>query len=213
VPTLDDILRVRQPTTSILEYKFKISDTYFLFVDVGGQRSERRKWINAFENVTCMLFVTSLSDYDLFLSKEELKSSKLDYNSEVNRMHDSLELFRTLINWKKKNYIRTADNNTIVKETLLFQRVSIILFLNKEDLFEEKFPHSSLSVCFKDYDEANKSSFEAKNFIAKKFLECDSSKRDIYYHFTYALDRNNIETVVISVKDKILKYMLESMRL
>ena len=38
-------------------------------------------------------------------------------------------------------------------------------------------------------------------------------RRDIYWHYTFALDRKNIETVVASVKDKILKYMLESMRL
>ena len=40
-----------------------------------------------------------------------------------------------------------------------------------------------------------------------------SHNREIYYHYTFALDKNNIEAVVASVKDRILKYMLESMRL
>ena len=75
IPIIEDILRARQPTTSIIEYTFLLKDSYFMFVDVSGQRSERRKWINCFENVTSLLFVASLSDYDLTLSKDELKAS------------------------------------------------------------------------------------------------------------------------------------------
>jgi len=33
-------------------------------IDVGGQRSERRKWIHVFEGVTAILFLVSLSGYD-----------------------------------------------------------------------------------------------------------------------------------------------------
>ena len=33
-------------------------------IDVGGQRSERRKWIHCFEDVTAILFLVSLSGYD-----------------------------------------------------------------------------------------------------------------------------------------------------
>ena len=90
IPEIEDLLRVRQPTTAILEYRFKISGTNFWFVDVGGQRSERRKWINCFENVTSLLFVASLSDYDLTLSTDELRSSNSDNGREVNRMRDAL---------------------------------------------------------------------------------------------------------------------------
>ena len=100
IPETDDILRARQPTTAIREYKYKISSSYFLFVDVGGQRSERRKWLNCFENVTSILFIASLSDYDLYLSKEELLASNSQF-TDVNRMRDALNLFKTLINWKK----------------------------------------------------------------------------------------------------------------
>ncbi len=84
VPDIEDLLRVRQPTTSILEYKFKLSGAYFLFVDVGGQRSERRKLINCFENVTSLLFVASLSDYDLTMSKDELRNANQNATINVN---------------------------------------------------------------------------------------------------------------------------------
>ena len=45
-------------------------------VDVGGQRSERRKWIHCFENVTSIMFLVALSEYDQFLveSDREVKS-------------------------------------------------------------------------------------------------------------------------------------------
>ena len=33
-------------------------------VDVGGQRSERRKWIHCFENVTSVMFLAAVSEYD-----------------------------------------------------------------------------------------------------------------------------------------------------
>jgi hypothetical protein len=33
-------------------------------IDVGGQRSNRRKWIHMFENVTSIMFLVALSDYD-----------------------------------------------------------------------------------------------------------------------------------------------------
>jgi hypothetical protein len=248
-PEIDDVLRVRQPTTSIIEYKYKINGTYFLFVDVGGQRSERRKWINCFESVSSLLFVASLHDYDLSLSVDEVRSSGTHHeNEKINRMRDALDLFRTLINWKKKNFINvtgkagsknaslkpkeyakkstsvnkmdTSTNNNqygvqVVQETLLFEHVSIILFLNKEDLFDEKIKYSSPKVCFPDYNE-KMTPEEAKEFIAKKFIACENDKqsqREIYWHYTYALDRKNIETVIASVKDRILKHIFESMRL
>jgi len=40
-------------------------------VDVGGQRSERRKWIHCFENVTSIIFLVALSEYDQILFESE----------------------------------------------------------------------------------------------------------------------------------------------
>ena len=41
-----------------------------LMVDVGGQKSERRKWIHCFQDVTSILFLVSLSGYDQCLVED-----------------------------------------------------------------------------------------------------------------------------------------------
>jgi hypothetical protein len=42
-----------------------------LMVDVGGQKSERRKWIHCFQDVTTILFLVSLSGYDQCLVEDK----------------------------------------------------------------------------------------------------------------------------------------------
>ena len=39
--------------------------------DVGGQRSERRKWIHCFDNVESIIFITAISEYDQVLFEDE----------------------------------------------------------------------------------------------------------------------------------------------
>lgn len=56
--------------------------------DVGGQRSERKKWIHCFEAVTSIIFCVALSEYDQVLLEE----------SSQNRMNESLVLFESVIN-------------------------------------------------------------------------------------------------------------------
>ncbi len=46
VPQTEDILRCRARTTGIHEILFKVNMFNFRMVDVGGQRSERKKWVH-----------------------------------------------------------------------------------------------------------------------------------------------------------------------
>lgn len=38
---------------------------------MGGQRSERKKWIHCFEGVTCIIFIAALSAYDMVLVEDD----------------------------------------------------------------------------------------------------------------------------------------------
>ena len=66
-PTQDDVLRSRVQTTGIVETQFRFKGMIFNLIDVGGQRSERKKWINCFDNVTAVLYCAALSGYDTMI--------------------------------------------------------------------------------------------------------------------------------------------------
>jgi hypothetical protein len=83
VPSEQDILRARIKTTGINEIEFKLDSLCFKIIDVGGQRSERRKWINCFEGITAVIFCVALSEYDLYLYEDNT----------VKRMMESIKLF------------------------------------------------------------------------------------------------------------------------
>ena len=56
--------------------------------DVGGQRDERRKWIQCFNDVTAIIFVTACSSYNMVLREDPSQ----------NRLKESLELFKSIWN-------------------------------------------------------------------------------------------------------------------
>ena len=53
----------------------------YRLVDVGGQRSERRKWIQCFDDVKAVLFVAALSGYDMTLFEDGTTVSVINTNS------------------------------------------------------------------------------------------------------------------------------------
>jgi len=55
IPTEQDVLRTRVKTTGIIETKFEYKNLFFTLIDVGGQRSERKKWIHCFQDVTAII--------------------------------------------------------------------------------------------------------------------------------------------------------------
>uniref|UniRef100_A0A452GLD4 Uncharacterized protein n=1 Tax=Gopherus agassizii TaxID=38772 RepID=A0A452GLD4_9SAUR len=182
VPTEQDVLRSRVKTTGIIETQFSFKDLNFRMFDVGGQRSERKKWIHCFEGVTCIIFIAALSAYDMVLVEDD----------EVNRMHESLHLFNSICNHR------------------YFAITSIVLFLNKKDVFLEKIRKAHLSICFPDYDGPN--TFEdAGAYIKVQFLELNMRRdvKEIYSHLTCATDTENVKFVFDAVTDIIIKENLK----
>uniref|UniRef100_A0A7N6BW04 Guanine nucleotide-binding protein subunit alpha n=1 Tax=Anabas testudineus TaxID=64144 RepID=A0A7N6BW04_ANATE len=186
LPDLQDILRVRVPTTGIIEYPFDMENVIFRMVDVGGQRSERRKWIHCFENVTSIIFLVALSEYDQVLAECDNE----------NRMEESKALFKTIITYP------------------WFQRSSVILFLNKTDILKEKIMYSHIATYFPEFTGPQQDPEAAQEFILKMYQEQNPDKeKTLYPHFTCATDTENIRFVFVAVKDTILRHNLKEFNL
>nr|XP_040145274.1 guanine nucleotide-binding protein G(z) subunit alpha isoform X1 [Ictidomys tridecemlineatus]XP_040145275.1 guanine nucleotide-binding protein G(z) subunit alpha isoform X1 [Ictidomys tridecemlineatus]XP_040145276.1 guanine nucleotide-binding protein G(z) subunit alpha isoform X1 [Ictidomys tridecemlineatus]XP_040145277.1 guanine nucleotide-binding protein G(z) subunit alpha isoform X1 [Ictidomys tridecemlineatus]XP_040145278.1 guanine nucleotide-binding protein G(z) subunit alpha isoform X1 len=216
IPTVEDILRSRDMTTGIVENKFTFKELTFKMVDVGGQRSERKKWIHCFEGVTAIIFCVELSGYDLKLYEDNqteihcgvwwmlwasqdhtVTSSLLPgcqswSGSWQSRMAESLRLFDSICN-----------NNWFIN-------TSLILFLNKKDLLSEKIRRIPLTICFPEYKGQNTYE-EAAVYIQRQFEDLNRNKetKEIYSHFTCATDTSNIQFVFDAVTDVIIQNNLK----
>ncbi|GBE80515.1 Guanine nucleotide-binding protein subunit alpha [Sparassis crispa] len=181
LPTDQDILRSRVKTTCITETTFKVGELTYKLFDVGGQRSERKKWIHCFENVTALVFLVSLSEYDQMLYEDE----------SVNRMQEALTLFDSICNSR------------------WFIKTSIILFLNKIDLFAEKLPRSPLGDYFPDYQGGD--NYDAAcDYLLHRFVSLNQSAatKQIYAHYTCATDTQQIKFVLNAIQDILLQIHL-----
>jgi len=180
LPSTEDILRCRVRTTGIVESDFVIDNNKFKMVDVGGQRNERKKWMHCFDGVTALLFVAAISEYDQMLYEDE----------NIKRMDEALMLFENICNSR------------------WFRDTSIILFLNKCDLFREKIKKVPLRACFPEYD--GDDSYEAGcQFMEREFLKKNHYKKSIYCHVTCATDEQNVRIVFNGVKDIVIQNALD----
>jgi len=139
LPTPDDIFRAKIKTTGVSEVSFKIEEMDLSIIDVGGQRSERRKWIHCFDDVTTVIFLAALDEYNL----------RLEEDHEMNRFEESLRLFKEM------------------SDSLFLKKSSWILFLNKCDIFKDKIEKYPLSDYFPDCKAT--SFDQALEFIKSKY--------------------------------------------
>ncbi|CAH8466315.1 unnamed protein product [Schistosoma margrebowiei] len=263
LPSLQDILRVRVPTTGIIEYPFNLDSTVFRIVDVGGQRSERRKWIHSFESVTSIIFLSALNEYDQVLveNKNEIDSNNChilmkifkanlkeniyslshakfvqiitnhvlvivpnytiianditaDKRNSLTQLKMKFSMYLPLTSW----IINRMEESLLLFKTIVnyecFQSLSIILFLNKKDILEEKIQYSHLVDYFPKFTGPKNDAIAARNFILKMYQELNlNSGRPIYSHFTCATDTENIRVVFVAVKDTILQTNLKEFNL
>jgi len=181
IPTDKDILLVRHRTTGVIEQKFEIKGTIFHIFDVGGQRSERKKWIHCFEHVTAVIFVSALSSYDEVMYEDD----------ETNSMIDSIELFEEICNLR------------------WFMQTAMILFLNKKDLFALKIQKVPLTVCFNEYDGPDTYD-DCINYIRHQFesKNKDPKNKQIYTHLTSATDKSQVERVFNDVQHVVINASL-----
>lgn len=178
--TQQDLLYARVRTSGIVEEKYQIDGAQFVMYDVGGQRNERKKWIHCFEDVTAVIFVAALSEYDQNLYED----------ASTNRMIEAIQLFDEIVNNR------------------FFVSSAMILFLNKKDLFEDKINKvdpKSVEV-FKDFPGSLGDYDMGVEYFLGKFLEMNrQADKEIYHHVTCATDSENVSVVFNACKDIILK--------
>jgi len=176
LPTPEDMIRAKQKTTGISEVVFTLNNIEFTLVDVGGQRSERRKWLHCFDNVTSVIFLAALDEYDM----------KLEEDNKTNRFDESLRLFGE------------------VTASTFFQPTSWILFLNKSDLFEIKIKKQPLCNYFKDITAEDSKDFELSwKYIQMRYQENFRGTK-LYPHITCAIDTSNCKRVFTAVRDTVI---------
>ncbi|PBK63551.1 heterotrimeric G protein alpha subunit 4 [Armillaria solidipes] len=182
-PTEQDIIQCRVRTIGIKETIFYLQDRELTVVDVGGQKSERRKWIHCFKDATSILFLVSLSGYDQCLVEDE----------NVNQMHDAMAVWEPIC------------------RSQWFERTSIILLLNKNDLFEQKVPHSDIKNYFPDFDGEPGDVRAGREYFKHRFskLATRAERRDIYIHVITATDTVMLQAVMATVEGIILRTNLE----
>jgi len=178
-PTNDDIFRCKLKTTGINETKFTISDIEFTLVDVGGQRSERKKWLHCFDGVRCVIFITALDEYNMTLQEDNTTP----------RLEESLKLFREV--------------------TQKFEGKSIILFLNKSDIFRDKIKQYPLTDYFKDCPEDVNNYKGALKYISKKYEDEFKGPGKLYIYESNALDTDNCRNVFDAVRDQVVSNSLK----
>ena len=169
-PNVTDVLRTRKKTSGIFIYTFDLGNGLNMnLFDVGGQRSERKNG-----SIVLIMFhnylCVALSEYDNFLLEE----------SNTNRLEESLALFDSVVNSR------------------WFSRTTVVLFLNKIDVFAEKLKYS-LENFFPDYKGGSNISNGVK-YILWRFNKLNRSGLNIYPHVTQATDTSNIELVMAAVK-------------
>ena len=185
IPNTEDVLRARKKTTGIIETEFEVTGKKFNMVDVGGQRSERKKWVHCFADVTAVIFTAAISSYDQVLEEDE----------NTNRMVEELNLFKEV-----------ADNKW-------FDKTSMILFLNKKDIFEEKVKKGiNINVCpsFSEY-KGELSPEACQKYIETAFKKAPKNQsKSVYPHVTVATDTKNIKHVFSAVKDIIFQQAMNN---
>lgn len=110
-PTEQDILRARVLTSGIFETKFRVDKVKFHMFDVGGQRDERRKWIQCFNDVTAIIFVAASSSYNMVLRE--------DYTQ--NRLREALDLFK----YAKYTFIKPFSYTWLNLEVILYSGMKL----------------------------------------------------------------------------------------
>jgi len=210
--TYDDILHARAKTEGIFEYSYDLKPdkkrgraTKLCFIDVGGQRGERKKWIKVFEscNDLFLIYLVAVSEFD----------QVLDEDNQTNRLRESQYLLKMLLQ-------------------STFKDTPTIIFLNKKDLLKQKIKEGAdptehfqklatfvpknkkKPVSFKgmpdDEEEVDDRYHAAIEFFEKMFRKLHPVQEKVHVQRTCATDTENIRVVECEIQKTFLNEVLEN---
>ncbi|KAF8067667.1 guanine nucleotide binding protein, alpha subunit [Lyophyllum atratum] len=189
LPSDDDVLRARLKTLGVSEHRFTVSADNgaigrdWRIFDVGGHRSlVRAAWVPYFDDMDAIIFLAPISAFDQALAED----------IDVNRLEDSVHLWKTII------------SNKVLKDT------SMILFLNKIDLMKDKL---NSGIRFADfvvsYGERPNDFENTSQYLRKKFYgvlkEKSPAPRQFYCHLTAVTDTWSTRKILTNVKDVLMR--------
>ena len=153
-------------------------------IDVGGQRSERKKWSLIFNSVDAVIFVASLIEFNQVLEEDGV----------TNRFEETLKLFSQV------------SHHSQLKSTML------IVFLNKKDIMSKKLKKVSYKSYYQGFDGDEANMDDVVSYI-KTQMEEKSDGRVIYTHVTCATDAKNVEFVFDAVNDSVINLSMTNIGL
>ncbi|KAL8818037.1 MAG: hypothetical protein Q9223_003241 [Gallowayella weberi] len=162
----DDFLHARMRTVGIWSDYFETNSFIYEVFDVDGRRSGRRKWRRLIDGMDCLLFVAPLAGYDRCL----LEDPKVPPQ---NQLTESLLLFEFILSLTR------------------FHHTSIVLILNKLDIFKGKIMTNTLKAYVPDYVGREKDSEAALTYIYAKFKAQQRLDDNRKLHI-YTTDATNI---------------------
>ncbi|KAJ7460374.1 G-protein alpha subunit-domain-containing protein [Mycena galericulata] len=194
VPTNDHILRARLKTLGVSEHRMRLSDPYggisreFRIFHVGGQRS--MKWVPYFDDVDAIIFLASISAFDQVLTED----------SRVNRLADSLEVWKAIVSNK------------------LLEKANMILFLNKVDILQAKLASGIRLADFlpsygrrpNDFDSASR---YVKHQFSSILKQSSLIPRIFYCHLTNVIDNKSTTYVLAGIRDHLMRFNLKESHL
>lgn len=177
---MEDILHSSVMTTGIIESNFRIKNTLFRCIDVGGARSERRKWFPTFDEVSAVFFFVPSNGFDQMLYED----------GRTNRLEEGANLFQAIVNNK------------------FFQATLFVVLFTKTDLLLEKIQHKNIRDHFPDFSGDPHNLDDVKQFLRTMFeSRClgDSSPRVLGYHFIATTNTEDVKAVFDNHIDSIIR--------
>lgn len=188
VPTDDDVLRARLKTLGVTEYRFTIKEGTlggvsrdWKIFDVGGHRSLRAAWAPYFDDMNAIIFLAPISCFDQMLEEDPT----------VNRLEDSVLLWKSIV------------SNPLLAKT------SIVLFLNKIDIFKAKLEAGvQLGKYIVSYGNRPNDFESTSSYLKRKFAQIHKDKspelRSFYCHFTTVTNTKSTQHILFDVQDTVV---------